>query len=97
MSSASLWAHALLLGAIVVLAGVGHRAPRVIGTVLAGLSVLWLSTNGPIEGGTLWIAVPGHGLTVTDFVGLGGLAVAAYLWGLGLWRLSRSGRRDRQL
>lgn len=89
MTQHSLWAHGLLLAAIVVLAGVGHRAPRVIGTVLGVLSVIWLRSNSAIEGGTVWAVVPGHGLTVTDFVGLGGLAVAAYLWILGLRRSTR--------
>ena len=83
------WAHALLLGAIVVLAGVGHRAPRTIGTVLVVLSVVWLRTNGAMEGGVLWTIVAGHGLTIGDFIGLGGLAVAAYLWVLGTVRHPR--------
>jgi hypothetical protein len=85
----SLWAHALVLGAIVVLAGIGHRAPRLFGTLLALLSLVWLRKDGTMEGGTLWTAMPGHGLTVADFVGLGGLVVAAYLWVIGLWNRRR--------
>ena len=30
------------------------------------LSVLWLFANKPLEGPTLWVVSPGHGLTVAD-------------------------------
>ena len=84
-----LWGHALLLGAVVLTAGIGHHAPRVLGTALAALSVSWLASNGAFEQGVLWVPSHGHGLTVTDFAGLGGLVVAGYLWLLGIRRALR--------
>lgn len=89
MTDSSLWAHGLLMAAIVLVAGIGHRSPRSFGTLLALLSVLWLRENKQVEGGVVWSASPRHGLVVTDFLGLGGLLVAAYLWGSWLWAWAR--------
>lgn len=85
VSRESLWEHGILIGVIVVVAGIGHRAPRLLGTLLAVLSVTWLRHNKNYEAGVVWAVTPTDGLVVSDFVGLGGLMVAVYLWGSWLW------------
>lgn len=89
MTHISLWGHGLLIGAIVIVAGVGHRAPRAFGTLLVVLSLLWLRHNEHYEAAVVWSISPSKGLTTTDFVGLGGLVVAAYLWGSWFWSRRR--------
>jgi len=77
-------AHAVGLGllilAIVLLAGLTPVLPRTAGRVaalvLTGLGVAWLLVNGPMEGATLLIIEPGHGITVADILSVGAFAVA---------------------
>jgi hypothetical protein len=46
---------------------------------LAVLAVSWLLVNSPVEGATLVVVTPDHGLTVADLPGLAALVVAAIL------------------
>jgi hypothetical protein len=69
---------AVVLAGLVVSAGLcGMTGARGV-AFLAGLSLLWLLVNGPMEGPVLVELTPGHGLTGADLAGLTGLALAAY-------------------
>jgi hypothetical protein len=55
------------------------RWPRRIGALgLAALSLWWLRLDSTMEGGTLHQISTGHGITVADFVSVGGFLVALY-------------------
>ena len=77
-----------VLAALVLVAGINDRLGRLGPWLLAGLSVLWLLVNGPVEGLVLWELSSDHGLTAADLAGLVGLAVAA-------WRFAAVRRRTR--
>jgi hypothetical protein len=70
--------------AAVVLAGLvlaaGLSAPYGVrgAALLAGVSVLWLVVNGPMEGLVLWTVSEDHGVTGRDLAGFTGLALAGY-------------------
>ena len=51
----------------------------VAGVVLVILAVVWFLVNAPVEGRTLVVVTPAHGLTVADLPGLAVLAVGALL------------------
>jgi hypothetical protein len=74
--------RALVLVLLVVGAGVVPtlpRWPRRVGALgLAALSLWWLRLDAAMEGGTLHQLTPGHGITVADFVSVGGFLVALY-------------------
>jgi hypothetical protein len=74
--------RALVLLLLVVGAGVVPTLPvwpRRIGALgLAALSVWWLRLDSTMEGGTLHQIAPEHGITVADFVAVGGFVVALY-------------------
>jgi len=77
---------AVVLVALVVLAGVSAET-RAAGAVALGvISVVWLAVNRSMEGQILWTVTPSHGLTAADLAGLAGLLLAA-------WRLRRAMRR----
>lgn len=60
---------------------------------LVGAAILWLRTDKPIEGSTLFVLGPRHGLTVADLLALLPLAVAGCLVigeQLAPWRLLRT-------
>ena len=69
---------ALLLAAMVLLAGLSNRTGRPSAVALAVVSVLWLLTNNPMEGPVLVTLSAAHGITGGDLAGLAGLAVAAW-------------------
>ena len=69
---------ALLLAAMVLLAGLSNRTGRPSAVALAVVSVLWLLTNNPMEGPVLVSLTSEHGITGGDLAGLAGLAVAAW-------------------
>ena len=69
---------ALILAAMVLLAGTIDRWGRPGAIALAVLSVGWLLTNPKMEGPTLLSFTPDHGLTGGDLAGLAGIAIAAW-------------------
>ncbi|TFV88396.1 hypothetical protein E4P40_10030 [Blastococcus sp. CT_GayMR20] len=71
---------ALALVGLVLAAGLSGRSGGTGAAVLAGVSVLWLLVNKPMEGPVLLTVGPGHGLTGADLAGLTGLALAAFRW-----------------
>jgi hypothetical protein len=75
----SLLAPAIVLVALVFLAGISGETGLLGAVALAVVSVAWLLVNGPVEGLVLVTVVPGrHGLTGSDLAGLTGLALAAW-------------------
>ena len=69
---------AVVLVGLVLTAGLSGRY-RMGGVVaLAGMSLLWLVVNGPMEGPVLLTVTAAHGVTGADLAGLAGLALAAY-------------------
>jgi hypothetical protein len=71
---------ALVLAALVLVAGLGGRFGRRGAVGLAVLSVLWLLVNGPMEGPTLIVLTSNHGVTGADLTGLVGLGLAVHRW-----------------
>ena len=68
---------AVVLVGLVLTAGLSARF-RMGGVVaLAGMSLLWLVVNGPMEGPVLLTVTAAHGVTGADLAGLAGLALAA--------------------
>jgi hypothetical protein len=69
---------------VLLVAGAGvvptlPRWPRRIGALgLAALSLWWLRLDSTMEGGTLHQISTGRGITVADFVSVGGFLVALY-------------------
>lgn len=64
---------ALLLFALVMVAGTLHRTGLVGVFALSALSVLWLLGNKGVEHETLLTVSPGHGITPLDAAGIAGL------------------------
>lgn len=78
---------ALILAAMVLVAGTIDLWRRPGGLVLGLLSIGWLLTNQKMEGPTLLSFTPEHGLTGGDLAGLAGLVIA-------IWRIvDPAGRR----
>ena len=71
---------ALVLCALVAVAGLGARWGRRGAVLLAGVSVLWLLVNAPMEGVVLFTVTPSRGLTGADLAGFVGLALATWRW-----------------
>jgi hypothetical protein len=69
---------ALVLVALVLIAGLGEPFGRPGVLALAALSVLWLIVNDPMEGPVLVSVSAVHGLTGADLSGFVGLGLAAY-------------------
>ena len=69
---------ALILAAMVLLAGTIDRWGRLGAIALAVLSIGWLLTNQTMEGPTLLSFTPNHGLTGGDLAGLAGIAIAVW-------------------
>ena len=60
----------------------GPRPPQrrtVVAVVLVVAAGIWFLVNGPVEGPTLVVVTPEHGLTVADLFSLVALAIAAVL------------------
>lgn len=60
----------------------GPRPPQrrtVVAVVLLVAAGIWFLVNGPVEGRTLVVVTPEHGLTVADLFSLVALAAAAVL------------------
>jgi hypothetical protein len=71
---------AFALIAAMVLAGfIGARQRSGI-VLLALLCFVWFTVDREFEGGVLVTISSTHGLVSSDFVGIAGLAVAAWLW-----------------
>ncbi|HEY0507832.1 MAG TPA: hypothetical protein VGD12_07160 [Blastococcus sp.] len=71
---------ALVLVGLVLVAALSGTFGRIGAVALAGMSVLWLLVNGPMEGLVLLAVTRGHGVTGADLTGFTGLALAAYRW-----------------
>ncbi len=74
---------AVSLCALVAAAGLGDRWGRHGAVLLAGVSVLWLLLNAPMEGVVLFTVTASRGLTGADLAGLVGLALAMWRWRTG--------------
>ena len=73
-----LLAPAVVLVVLVFLAGVSAETGLLGAVALAVVSVAWLLVNEPVEGLTLFVVAPGHGLTGSDLAGLTGLGLAVW-------------------
>lgn len=51
----------------------------VVALGLVVVAVIWVLVDGPVEGATLVVVTPDHGLTVADLLSFAALAVAAVL------------------
>jgi hypothetical protein len=71
---------ALVLAALVLVAGMSGPYGRRGAAALAVLSVLWLLVNSPMEGPVLLVVTRGHGVTGGDLAGLAGLGLAVWRW-----------------
>jgi len=69
----------LVLALLVVTAALAARWGRAGGVLLAGVSLVWLLVNRPMEGTTFWVVGRTHGLTAAALAGLAGLAIAALI------------------
>lgn len=88
---------ALVLFALVVVAGTLHRTGLVGIFALSFLSVLWLLVNKGVEHESLLTLSTGHGITTLDAAGLAGLLlVGAQLVRVGWSALRRAGRERTQ-
>jgi hypothetical protein len=67
---------AVVLVCLVLSAGFTSWSSGWGAALLAGLSVLWLVVNNPMEGVVLVQLSAGHGITGADLTGLAGLALA---------------------
>ena len=68
---------ALVLAGLVLAAGLSGRHGWGGAATLAGMSLLWILVNGPMEGPVLVVFTPHHGLTGADLAGIAGLGLAA--------------------
>lgn len=73
---------ALVLFALVLTAAFAPRFGRPGALALALVSVLWLFANHRVEGHTVLVLTPSHGVTTADFASAAGLLVASWTW----WR-----------
>jgi hypothetical protein len=71
---------AVVLCALVVVAGLGERWGRGGAAALAGVSLLWLLVNAPMEGVVFFTVSDTRGLTGADLAGFAGLGLAVWRW-----------------
>ena len=69
---------ALVLAALVLVAGLSGRYGFPGAALLAVVSILWLVVNGPMEGVVILGVTDDHGITGGDLAGLAGLALAGF-------------------
>jgi hypothetical protein len=69
---------AVVLVALVFLAGVSAETGLLGAVSLGVVSTTWLGVNGTVEGPVLVAIAPGHGLTGSDLAGLTGLGLAVW-------------------
>jgi hypothetical protein len=69
---------ALVLVALVLLAGFSAETGLRGAIALAAVAVVWFLVNGRVEGPTLVTVAPGHGLTGADLAGIAAMVVAAW-------------------
>jgi hypothetical protein len=74
---------ALSLCALVTAARLGERSGRRGAVLLAGVSVVWLLVNAPMEGVVLFTVTTSRGLTGADLAGFVGLGLAMSRWRAG--------------
>ncbi|HEY6664337.1 MAG TPA: hypothetical protein VI036_04330 [Propionibacteriaceae bacterium] len=55
------------------------RRRRLVAVGLVAAAVIWVLVNGPVEGPTLLVLTPSHGITVADLPSLGALVIAGLL------------------
>jgi hypothetical protein len=82
---------ALVLVALVLVAGLTARAGLGGALLLALVAVVWLGVNHPMEGPVLYVVSQNHGLTGGDLAGLAAILLAAVRAALAL--RGRSGVR----
>jgi len=70
----------VVLAALVAVAAAAGRFGRPAAILLAGVSVLWLFVDKPMEGRTLIVFSEYHGLTAADLGGLSGILLAVVLF-----------------
>jgi hypothetical protein len=68
---------AVVLAGLVVVAGVSGRFGLAGAAMLAAISIVWLTVNGPMEGPVLVQLSATHGITGADLAGVAGLGLAA--------------------
>ncbi len=85
---------ALVLFALVVVAGTLHRTGLAGIFALSFLSVLWLLVNKGAEHETLFVLSVGHGVTVLDAAGVAGLLLVAAQLVRVAWATLRRADRD---
>jgi cell division protein FtsW (lipid II flippase) len=73
----------VLAALIACLAAAAARPARLWAAGVMVLAVVWPLVNQPIEGPTLWVVAPQHGLTVSDL-----LALVCFI--MGAWLLRRA-------
>jgi hypothetical protein len=59
--------------------GVTRRRRRVLAGVLVVFAVLWVFVNEPVEGPTLLVLTPTHGITAADLLSVAAVLVAIWL------------------
>jgi hypothetical protein len=69
---------ALVLAGLVLAAGLSGRYGLGGAATLAGMSLLWILVNGPMEGPVLVVITRHHGITGADLAGVVGLGLAAF-------------------
>jgi hypothetical protein len=69
---------ALVLAALVLVAGVGARFGRAGEVALGALALLWLYVNSPMEGPVLLVVSAQRGLTGGDLTGLVALGLVVH-------------------
>jgi hypothetical protein len=84
----SLLGPAVVLVALVFLAGVSAETGLLGAVGLAVVSVAWLVVNKAVEDPILFVVAPGRGLTTSDLAGITGL-------GLAVWRGYQARRHRR--
>ena len=81
---------AIALAGLVLAAGLSGRLGLGGAAALAGMSLVWLLVNSPMEGPVLVTVTRGHGLTGGDLAGIIGFALAV-VRAMVLTRRPRSG------
>jgi hypothetical protein len=81
---------ALVLVALVLVAGLTARSGLGGALVLALVAVVWLGVNHPMEGPVLYVVTRNHGLTGGDLAGLAAILLATVRGTLALRGRSRA-------
>ena len=55
------------------------RRRRLVAVGLVAAALIWVLVNGPVEGPTLLVLAPSHGITVADLPSVAGLVIAGLL------------------